>query len=122
MKKTMCIAVWIFLAVALQHADADFYRYVDEHGNVLYTDDLSKVPANQRDKTQAYEESQGPSPSATSQTAPTETKKEPSLADVTALEKEREKIQTQEKELNDEYGSLMKERRALGLDAPLWVQ
>lgn len=92
-------------------ASAEFYRYVDEHGNAMYTDDLSNVPPDQRDKVKPYEESESVPP-------PVEPKKaespETQKADMTSeLEEERQRLQEQEKELNQEYEDLMKMRSQL---------
>ncbi len=38
-------------------ASAEFYKYYDEDGNVHFTDDYNKVPADQREEVEGYEES-----------------------------------------------------------------
>lgn len=37
-------------------ASAEFYKYYDEKGNVHFTDDYNKVPANQRENVEGYQE------------------------------------------------------------------
>jgi predicted RNase H-like nuclease (RuvC/YqgF family) len=102
----------VILSLAIP-AWAEFYRYVDPHGNVVYTDDLSKVPPDQRDKVQPYVESQSPPPPVVEKKADAPAK---TPAADGALEKERQQLKSQEKDLNQEYENLMKMRSQLNKD------
>ncbi len=98
-------------ALLLMHpglGQAEFYRYVDQHGNVIFTDDLSKVPADQRTTVQSYQESQ-------STAAPEGVRKPDQASGLSAsqLEAERKQLQEREKSLNQEYENLMTERGRL---------
>jgi chromosome segregation ATPase len=97
--------VWLANAGAAQ---AEFYRYVDGHGNVIFTDDLSKVPPDQRSNVQAYEESQS---TVRPETLPKPT--EATAGTAVQLENERQRLQEREKILNQEYEALMAERTRL---------
>ncbi|MFO7687788.1 MAG: DUF4124 domain-containing protein [Deltaproteobacteria bacterium] len=56
--------VFLFYASTVS---ADFYKYVDEKGNVHFTDDFNKVPADQREQAQGYEEYRPERPAAVPQ-------------------------------------------------------
>jgi len=56
MMKSMKWIIFVILAAFPALALAEFYRYVDEQGNVLYTDDLSSVPSDQLPKINEYKE------------------------------------------------------------------
>ena len=90
---------------------AEFYRYVDQHGNVVYTDDLSKVPVDQRSKVQPYEESPNTPQKVEPKEAAVKEAKTDNLTD--DLEKERQRLHAQENSLNQEYEDLMKMRSEL---------
>jgi hypothetical protein len=46
MNRYILIIVVIFFALATQ-ANAELYKYIDENGTIVFTDDISKVPENQ---------------------------------------------------------------------------
>ena len=52
MNKITSVIVALFLVLAAP-VTAQFYRYIDKDGNLRFTDDLNRVPVEQR--TSAYE-------------------------------------------------------------------
>lgn len=67
--------LWLFpltavllLILAVGPASAQFYKYKDADGNILFTDDLSQVPPDQRESVPGYRES---TPDAGTDAAPT---------------------------------------------------
>jgi len=56
--KWLKIIVSLVCLVFTSVASAEFYKYYDEKGNVHFTDDYNKVPEDQRDKVEGYQEYQ----------------------------------------------------------------
>jgi len=54
--KLIGIICLLALFSPVQPAGADVYRYTDRHGNVIYTDDLDKVPDGQRESAKVPDE------------------------------------------------------------------
>ncbi|MCU0590067.1 MAG: DUF4124 domain-containing protein [Desulfobacterales bacterium] len=52
------------LAVAAP-ASAQFYKFMDQQGNIRFTDDINQVPENQRSKARSYAAAQPTTPAAT---------------------------------------------------------
>ena len=114
-EKGITMRTLIFTAIIVMvcgTASAEFYRYVDKQGNVLYTDDLSKVPIEQRKTLAPYQNSPGTRVPA--QITP-ENQGQPAT-EASGAEKERRQLEQQEKALNQEYEQLTKERDALDKD------
>ncbi len=113
MKKALFFFVLFLLSISVVTVSADFYRFVDENGNIIYTDDINKVPVEQREKVQSYEES------TPEQAKPADSGDAPEDAagNKTAITdeglKERDRLQAQEKELSREYEELMSQREQL---------
>jgi len=52
--KRIIFLLFLFVIISPISANGEFYKYVDENGNILFTDDISKVPEAQRSITDKY--------------------------------------------------------------------
>ncbi|MDY6837929.1 MAG: DUF4124 domain-containing protein [Thermodesulfobacteriota bacterium] len=114
MKLIACIVV-LMLTAFPAIASAEFYRYVDEQGNVHYTDDLSDVPAKERPKANEYDTlqgSSGPHKQAETENQPQGASKKP-VARQGDDSTEQPSLRERGIELDAEYQLLMKEREQL---------
>ena len=107
MRCIITIALLFLVAMALP-VSAEFYRYKDEHGNVIYTDDLNKVPLDQREQVKSYEESVYRPPIAEKKDEAQGKAEEPGAED-----KDYDRLRRQEEALNRERDALTKERDRL---------
>jgi chromosome segregation ATPase len=101
------ILVLFFLAMTLP-ASAEFYRFTDRHGNVIYTDDLSKVPPEQREQVKAYQESKYRPPKE-----PASKDDQDKATDSAEADKEYTRLRQQEEALETERNALKTERDRL---------
>ncbi len=58
MFKTSLMAILVMLVLFPPVAHADFYKYLDEKGNIVFTDDLNTIPESKRAKAEKYDEPQ----------------------------------------------------------------
>ena len=118
----MIIAVLMFSA----SASAEFYKYVDDDGNVRFTDDINQVPEPQREKIRSYIESESPEPAEpeiTGENKPEQASEDQQtdFADLTddeseSLNEAKKRIDELRNEIDQEYKDLMKEKEALAED------
>jgi hypothetical protein len=62
MMKTIFASVLAILFLAGAPCHGQFYKYVDQQGNIIFTDDLSNVPTDQRHAVEEYEEPETSAP------------------------------------------------------------
>jgi Domain of unknown function (DUF4124) len=128
MKKLTWTIVIVFLALAGPVA-AQFYRYIDQKGNLRFTDDYNKVPVEQRANIREYHETGKGSASVSRETV-TETERaqtpgaessvSPTIGLVAtaddgtiSLKEFRTQIEKMKEQLDAEYLTLAKEKDTL---------
>jgi chromosome segregation ATPase len=107
-------------------ASAEFYKYVDDDGNVRFTDDINQVPEAQREKIRSYVESESPKPAEpeiTGENKPDQVSEDQQtdFTDLTddeseSLDDAKKRIDELRNEIDEEYKALMKEKEALAKD------
>lgn len=104
-------------------AGAEFYKYVDDEGNVRFTDDINEVPEAQRANIRSYIESENEDFSEqevsqenqTDQAASDQQTNFPDLSDneQESLDDAKKRIDQLKKEIDQEYQALLKEKEQL---------
>jgi hypothetical protein len=114
-------AILIVVMVFAGPAFAQFYKYIDQRGNVRFTDDINQVPRDQRVATQSYPEAQAsdkPAAEASSAIKKEEKPADPEPPAASArtaaegndsIESTRARIDALKKEVEAEYQVLLKE-------------
>jgi len=114
---------WLILLILVLFsipASAEFYKFIDEEGNVQFTDDLTKVPVNQREGVRKYIESRTDAEDIKDNA--NIDKKEEQLFDGqekaiqiedTNLFKTKKELDAKKKELDAEYVALLKEKEEI---------
>ena len=106
-KWSICLVI-IFMSTPVL---GEFYRYLDESGNVKYTDDLGQVPEEQRPTAKTYIESRGIPEEKTDISAIEET--EPIQDSTAELNLIKIQLDKETLELKKEYEAMMKDQKAL---------
>lgn len=102
-------------------AAAEFYRYIDEDGNVRYTDDWNQVPVGQRPQIQSYTESESESEPdeplvEEKPQEPQETSNWPTYTDESdgeSLEQKKARIESLKQAIDTEYQALVAEKEKM---------
>lgn len=118
MKKAIWLMVPLIICLS-GPVSADFYKYTDQDGNIRFTDDLSKVPKDQRTNVTSYEESESAQPTAVpvdkKETGQQPIEKKPETDNDTDAQSKQ--IQSRKDELDKEYHALMREKARLEAEA-----
>ena len=104
-------------------AAAEFYKYVDENGNIHFTDDINQVPPEQRAKIRSYVESVSEDPAEQAVTRENQSEQDatdqqtnfPDLSgdESESLEDAKKRINALKSEIDKEYEALVKEKEQL---------
>lgn len=112
--KKVWIGYLLTLMVLVAPVSAEFYRYKDPHGNVIYTDDLSKVPEAQRSQAKMYDESVSKTTSSDDADAQAaETSSRQAADELEALKIEGQRLLDLKAQLDQEYNALATENANL---------
>ncbi len=113
MKTASFLSLLAMVFIIQSPAQAEFYRYTDAHGNVIFTDDLSKIPADKRKEAKAYEENAGLSQPAVSAEPKVESAAENTTDNLESIQKEGDRLDGLRAELDKEYSALADENSKL---------
>jgi len=103
----------LFFLVFTGAASAEFYKYVDEKGNVHFTDDFNQVPVSQREQVRGYEEYRQPEPAAASQAKIDPAGETRDDGETLDFENQLKALDQRKAELAGEYEELLKENTHL---------
>ncbi len=117
------IFIFIIFLLFSVNASAEFYKYLDENGDVRYTDDINQVPEEQRASANSYVESESEEalPEAQVTEASTaEQEQQENVAEVfeddtggESLEAAKKRIDALKQKLDEEYKALLEEGKQL---------
>lgn len=110
MKQVIVLSGFFFIFFNCASATAEFFKYVDEKGEIRYTDNLDDVPPEQRSGVEIYNESaQQETAAPEGQTPEDEKRSDVSTGDEAAFER----LKQTQAELDKEYQLLQNEIEAL---------
>ena len=109
MKTASIVSLLAIVWFIASPAQAQFYRYQDSHGNVIFTDDLNTIPVDKREQAKAYQESETETPAPTQLDEADNTPEDTSES----IRKEGQKLQERRDTLEQEYNALVEENSTL---------
>jgi hypothetical protein len=109
-KLFICMIIFFFSTPAY----AEFYKYVDENGNIHFTDDFNRVPEDQRAGLKGYEESTSDTETDTVDKKTVKKKKaQNGSEDLKKLQKFHDRLNITRSQLMEEYDQIEKEREQI---------
>ena len=118
------IPIFMIIVLLSAPASAQFYKYVDEDGNIRFTDDINQVPAGQRATVKSYEEAvsepevenqadQSDSQGSTNAQQTTATAAASVEIDLGDLDAAYNQLKALREEIDNEYNELIEEKETL---------